>query len=65
MSHQVVKVEGMRCPKCETLLAVSLEDLGAQNVVASHEAGTVEFDGDLAAEAVKAVVEECGFSVVA
>ena len=65
MSRQVVKVEGMHCPKCEMLVAVSLEDLGAQDVVASREAGTVEFDGDLDPEAVKAAIEACGFTVVA
>jgi len=65
MSHQVVKVEGMHCPKCEVLLSVSLEDLGAQNVVADRETGVVEFDGDLTPEAVREAVEDCGFTVVA
>jgi len=65
VSHQVVKVEGMHCPKCETLLSISLEDLGAENVVANRETGVVEFDGDLDPEAVRSAVEECGFTVVA
>jgi len=55
----------MHCPKCETLLSISLEDLGAENVVANRETGVVEFDGDLDPEAVRSAVEECGFTVVA
>ena len=65
MNKQVVKVEGMPCPKCEMLVSLALEDLGAQNVVASREAGTVEFEGELPFEAVKAAIEDCGFSAIA
>ena len=67
MEHKVVKVEGMHCPNCEKLVVVSLGDLGAANVVASHTAGTVEYDAEpaLTDEAVKAAIEDCGFSVVA
>jgi Cu+-exporting ATPase len=68
MEHKTVKVEGMHCGSCEKMVTVALEDLGAANVVASRTAGSVEYDADPAVVsdvAVKAAIEDCGFSVVA
>lgn len=58
-----VSVAGMRCPACEKLMATALEDRGARNVVANHETGVVEFEGELAQELIAEAVAEAGFEL--
>ncbi len=60
-----LKVSGMHCTSCETILK---EDVGAvagvTNVKADHKKGVVSFDGPQAAIAqVKAAIEKDGYSV--
>lgn len=58
-----VNVAGMHCNACERLVSTALEDRGARNVVADHESGVVEYDGELDSALVAEAVAEAGFEL--
>lgn len=58
-----ITVEGMHCNACEKLVATALEDRGAKNVVANHETGVVEYEGELERAVVAEAVSEAGFTL--
>ena len=62
----VIKVEGMICRSCETLLKEALAEIGVK-AEASHEKGTikVEFDeAKITLEDVKEVIRAEGYEVI-
>ena len=58
-----INVEGMHCPACEKLVSTALEDRGATNVVANHETGVVEYEGELEQELLAEAIAEAGFEL--
>ncbi len=62
-TRHTVNVAGMHCSACEKLVSTALEDRGAKNVVANHETGAVEYEGELEAELIEEAVAEAGFSL--
>ena len=64
---KTMKIEGMMCPHCEAHTKKALEALdGVESAVASHTAGTavVTLTKDVADAALKAAVEEAGYTVL-
>ena len=62
-TRRTVNVAGMHCNACEKLVCTALEDRGAKNVVANHETGVVEYEGELEAALIEEAVAEAGFSL--
>lgn len=62
-ARHVIDVEGMHCNACERLVAEALGERGASNVVASHETGKVEYDGDLSRSDVEEAIRAAGFTL--
>ena len=58
-----INVEGMHCPACEKLVSTALEDRGATNVVANHETGVVEYEGELDSSLISEAIAEAGFEL--
>ena len=64
---KTMKIEGMMCPHCEAHTKKALEALdGVESAVASHTAGTavVTLTKDVADSALKAAVEDAGYTVL-
>lgn len=59
-----INVEGMHCPACEKLVSTALEDRGATNVVANHESGVVEYEGELETALIGEAITEAGFTLL-
>ncbi len=61
-----LKVEGMKCPKCEARARKALEAVaGVEKAEVSHVSGTAVVSGqNLEAAVLKAAVEEAGYKVV-
>lgn len=61
-----IKIEGMQCGHCSSRVKAALEKVdGVASAEVSHETGTAVITGDsLDAAALKAAVENQGFSVV-
>ena len=61
-----LKIEGMQCGHCSSRVNAALEKVaGVASAEVSHETGTAVITGDsLDAAALKAAVENQGFSVV-
>lgn len=61
-----LKIEGMQCGHCSSRVKAALEKVeGVASAEVSHETGTAVITGDsLDAAALKAAVENQGFSVV-
>lgn len=61
-----IKIEGMQCGHCSSRVKAALEKVaGVASAEVSHEAGTAVITGEsLDAAALKAAVENQGFSVV-
>lgn len=62
-SKNTINVEGMHCNACEKLVCSALEDRGATNVVASHETGVVEYEGELEQALISEAIAEAGFTL--
>lgn len=58
-----VSVAGMHCNACEKLVATALEDRGATNVVANHDTGVVEYEGELEQALLAEAIAEAGFEL--
>lgn len=58
-----INVAGMHCNACEKLVSTALEDNGATNVVASHETGVVEYEGELEQSQLAEVIANAGFEL--
>lgn len=58
-----VNVAGMHCHACEKLVSAALEDCGAKNVVANHETGVVEYEGELEHTLVSKAIAQAGFEL--
>lgn len=58
-----VNVAGMHCPACEKLVSAALEERGAKNVVANHETGVVEYEGELERTLLSEAIAEAGFEL--
>ncbi len=58
-----VNVAGMHCNACEKRVCMALEDRGATNVVANHETGVVEYEGELQAAQIAEAIAEAGFEL--
>lgn len=63
-AKHTINVDGMHCNACEKLVCTALEDRGAANVVANHETGVVEYEGELEQALISEAVSEAGFSLV-
>ena len=63
-AKKTIKVDGMHCPSCEKLVSTALEDRGATNVVANHETGVVEYEGELEAALIGEAITEAGFTLL-
>lgn len=61
-----IKIEGMQCGHCSSRVKAALEKVaGVSSAEVSHETGTAVITGEsLDAAALKAAVENQGFSVV-
>lgn len=61
-----IKIEGMQCGHCSSRVKAALEKVaGVASAEVSHETGTAVITGEkLDAAALKAAVENQGFSVV-
>lgn len=61
-----LKIEGMQCGHCSSRVKAALEKVeGVSSAEVSHETGTAVITGEkLDADALKAAVENQGFSVV-
>lgn len=61
-----IKIEGMQCGHCSSRVKAALEKVeGVTSAEVSHETGTAVITGEsLDAAALKAAVENQGFSVV-
>lgn len=61
-----IKIEGMQCGHCSSRVKAALEKVaGVTSAEVSHETGTAVIKGEsLNAAALKAAVENQGFSVV-
>lgn len=62
----ILKIEGMQCGHCSSRVKAALEKVeGVASAEVSHETGTAVITGEsLDAAALKAAVENQGFSVV-
>ena len=58
-----VNVAGMHCGACERLVSTALEDRGATNVVANHDTGVVEYEGELEQALIAEAIAEAGFEL--
>ena len=65
MTVNKLKVTGMHCKSCETILSEDLGQIkGVSNVTANHKTGTVTFEGPVGlVEDAKAVIRADGYSV--
>jgi copper chaperone CopZ len=66
MNELKLKVEGMHCKSCETLVTEELADVsGVKGVEASHTDGTVKvkYEGRVDAAAVRKKITELGYKV--
>ena len=61
--RNTINVAGMHCNACEKLVATALEDRGAKNVVANHQTGVVEYEGDLEESQLSEAITEAGFEL--
>ncbi len=59
----VIKIEGMRCPRCKSSVEKAMDAVpNAGTVTVSLEKGEAEWDGSASPETMKKAVEEAGFS---
>lgn len=66
MARTTLTVEGMACGGCETNVEEAVGALeGAESVEADNESDTVEIVGDVDDDAVRAAIEDAGYSVAA
>lgn len=66
MKQLNLKVEGMHCKSCETLLTEELQDAGAKDIKISFTKGTVSATVDekkLSESKVKQIIEKEGYKV--
>ena len=67
MASTTVKVDGMTCGHCVKRVTEEVSKVpGVSNVVVDLESGNVTFDaeGDVSRDALAAVVDEAGFTLV-
>jgi copper chaperone CopZ len=62
-ARHTVNVAGMHCNACEKLVSSALEDRGARNVVANHQTGVVEYEGELEQSLIAEAVSSAGFEL--
>lgn len=66
MARKTLTVEGMACGGCETNVEEAVGALdGTESVEADNESDTVEVEGDVDDDAVRAAIEDAGYSVSA
>ncbi len=66
MKQLTLKVEGMHCKSCETLLTEELEDAGAKNIQVSASKGSVILTIDektITEKKVKQIIEKEGYKI--
>lgn len=63
VATHTVNVTGMHCNACERLVSSELEARGARNVVANHETGVVEYEGEIEQTLIEEAVVSAGFGL--
>ncbi len=66
MKQLTLKVEGMHCTSCETIIKEDLEDAGAKDVKVSFSKGTVSASIDenkISEKKLKQIIEKEGYKV--
>lgn len=58
---KTVRVKGMHCTSCETLIKEALEEIGASSVKADWKKGIVSYDGNIPEKKIKDTIKKEGY----